>query len=318
MDEERVVDIGAGHFLAKNRIKENYKKIMTDVVNFAVGGNLPDTVMEYANMFTDFYSSTYFNARNILQRFGETSSGKMDYSPFYLEKPRSKCNLELYTGFWYAYIYTNGSLELLCNTGLYQCDKEVMTQVRIPDKTHTIGCKKSNCRKVRIMKPPCKDPIFSDEFNISSCCNFPNISKAMPHNITLKPSKDTRRNFNPFIPLCQYAGEPELLTFRSCNMFSRAYTDMGIGFTFNSEKFDNIYKPTEVNVQTNMAFFFNNEKPVVHPKASGKNFQLKIVIDANNEEVELYESNQVPDFRLKPKPFLLTVHDPFSPASLRS
>ena len=45
-------------------------------------------------------------------------------------------------------------------------------------------------------------------------------------------------------------------------------------------------------------------------------FQLKIVIDANDEEVQMFEKND--DFREKPKPFILTVHDPSSPASLRS
>ena len=350
MDEKRVVDIGAGHLLAENTIGQNYKKIMTDVINIAANGGLPDTVMDYANIFTDLYSSSpLYSASNILRKYDATIGGTLEFTPFYREGPRSRCNLELYTGFWYAYLYSKGSLKLKCSTGESDCDKETMTSVVY--KGSNI-CEVSSCRKVQIIRPPCNDPNFSEKYNISACCNFiqnissdraamlrvlkfsiqsphlleseeeemsvfQNISKAIPNYLTLKPNKDTRRNFNPFIPLCQYGGEPKLLTFRSCNMFSRAYTDMGIGFSFNTEMFANIYKDTEVNIQANEALFFNKEKQVVYPKASGKKLQLKIVIDANNEEVEYSEKNYE-NIALKPKPFLLTVHDPSSPASLRS
>ena len=240
----------------------------------------------------------------------------------------------------------------MCNTGFSDCDEEAMTVIRHQDYTGSKSCKLNSCRKVQVTKPPCYDLYLSEKYNISSCCNFienissnraamlkvlkfsmqsphlleseeeemsvfPNVSMIFPNLITLKPSEDTRRNFNPFIPLCQYSREPELLRFRSCNMFSRAYTDMGIGFSFNSEMFSNIYKATEVNVQANEAMFFNNAKEVVFPKGSGKKFQLKVVIDANDEEVELSE-NDADNFSKKPKPFLLTVHDPSSPASLWS
>ena len=89
-------------FLAENSIRQYDKKYMTDAINLAGGGNLPDMVMDYANIFTDLYSSSLQQASNILERTGGGSVGRSNYKPFYAEGPRSNCNIELYTGFWYA------------------------------------------------------------------------------------------------------------------------------------------------------------------------------------------------------------------------
>ena len=119
---------------------------------------------------------------------------------------------------------------------------------------------------------------------------FPNMSLALPGYKSKKPSKLNRRNFNPFIPLCQYDGQPKLMNFESCNMFNRAYTDSGLGYSFNTKRFFEMYKDTGVNSDKFQAFFFNNETQVRYPRSSGKKFQLKMVIDANSEEVEVFEN----------------------------
>ena len=87
---------------------------------------------------------------------------------------------------------------------------------------------------------------------------FPNMSLALPGYKSKKPSKLNRRNFNPFIPLCQYDGQPKLMNFESCNMFNRAYTDSGLGYSFNAKGFSEMYKDTKNNREQFQAFFFNN------------------------------------------------------------
>ena len=234
MDEKRVVDVGAGHFLAEGQILKYDKTYMTNTINFAADGSLPDMVMDYANVFTDLFNQPQSSeARQILHKIDNVNTiGNVVFNPFYLEEPRSKCDLELYTGFWYAYLYSKGNLNLVCNTGSFHCDKEAMTRVQPVDQDG-FSCEVSNCKKIRIVKPPCYDPKLGEKYKISPCCNFiqnissnraamlrvlkfsrqsphlleseeeemsvfPSVSKAMPNYITLKPSKDTRRNFNLF------------------------------------------------------------------------------------------------------------------------
>ena len=350
MDEKRVVDIGAGHLLSIAAGQNNrFRHGLTNAINFGADGTLPDDIYDYALLFSDLYSSGINEAKanEIITK------GRAHLKTYYKSNPRSLCNLELYTGFWYSYIYWNGTVVLKCpeHSQRVNCDNEEMSQVH--DQTESIDCRKSDCTKnVSLSGPPCQDFALSEEYGFSTCCDFiqnvsrnraamlkvmkftiqsphlleseeeefsvfPNISQVFPAYKSRISSEETRRNFNPFIPLCQYSGEPEIMTFRSCNLFTRAYTDKGIGYSFNSEKFTTTFQETTDNVDGHLAMWFNNKREVEYPKSSGKDFQLRIVIDANIEEVERYEKN-IDDVDKMPKAFLLTVHDPSSPANLRA
>ena len=351
MDEKRVVDIGAGHLLAiADGQNGRFKHGLTRAINFGAGGSLPDDIYDYALVFSDLYSSGINGARADEM----ITKGRAHLKTFYSRRnPRSLCNLELYTGFWYSYIYWNGTVVLKCpeHTQKVSCEKKEMSQVH--DQSKTINCIEGDCTKnVSLSGPPCQDLALSEEHGFSACCDFiqnvsrnraamlkvmkftiqsphlleseeeelsvfPNMSQVFPDYKSRKPSEDTRRNFNPFIPLCQYSGEPEIMTFRSCNLFTRAYTDKGIGYSFNSEKFATSFQETTGNLDGLQAMWFNNKREVQYPKSSGKDFQLRIVIDANNEEVEHYEKG-IHDVDKMPKSFLLTLHDPSSPPNLRA
>ena len=349
MDEDRAVDIGAGHFLSTNEIDTQLKTDMTDAINNASRGSLPYAVFDYARLFTDLYNFFFKEKIYLLRRhtLGYT------LSKYYQTYPQNKCDLSMYADFWYAYIYWNGTVVLMCpDSG--KCDPKDMTKVRNLDIEPSFTCNpKSDCMKtVQLDNHPCQDQTLAAEYGFLTCCDFnrnisanraamlkvlkftiqsphlleseeeemslfPNMSQALPSYRTLKNSEDNRRNFNPFIPLCQYNGEPEVRSFRSCNLFSRAYTDMGVGYSFNTEKFEFIYKQNQGNMDSNQALFFNNKKYVQYPKSSGKNYQLQIVIDANSEEVERFEKEILKSKKM-PRPFLLSAHDPSSPANLRA
>ena len=350
--------VGAGHFLAKfsiDQANKQFKKDFTDAINYGTGGSLPQTVFSYEKLFTDWLNQPGNMAvHEMMKRTkGYTKAGPY-FGPFYQDHPRSECNIASYFGFWYAYIYWGGKVVLKCAETEgedFNCNQETkMTQV--VNLNEQFLCATKSCKKVIILqRNPCQEQALAEQYGFSACCNFnknissnraamlkvlkftiqsphlmesveeelsifPNMSQAFPAYKTIQPSENTRRNFNPFIPLCQYSGQPEVMSFRSCNMFKRTYTDMGIAYSFNSDKFGIIYKETENSKEANKAFFFNNKEDVRYPESSGKEFILKIVLEANMEQVEQFE--QQDNYKLSPRPILLTVHDPKIPPTLRS
>ena len=117
-----------------------------------------------------------------------------------------------------------------------------------------------------------------------------------------KPTEDKRRNFNPFIPLCQYAGKPKKMTFRNCNLFRRSFTNVGLGYSFNNGRFQEMFKDNKMNNLMLKSLFFNNEVNIRYPESSGPDYALELVLDANIEEVQRYEKS-AEDTTKKIKPF---------------
>ena len=44
-----------------------------------------------------------------------------------------------------------------------------------------------------------------------------------------------RERPNAFVPLCKFDGQQEVMTLETCDLFTRGFTNRGLGYTFNSE-----------------------------------------------------------------------------------
>ena len=134
--------------------------------------------------------------------------------------------------------------------------------------------------------------------------------------IAKKFSEKTRRNFNPFIPLCQYEGLPETMTFETCDLFNRGFTNMGLGYSFNANSFTKMYQQTEYNTLFKKIMFPSQNDQVRHPGSSGPDYRLRFVLNGDSEAVKQYEKAK--DYTKVITEFTLGIHDPSEPANLRA
>ena len=109
---------------------------------------------------------------------------------------------------------------------------------------------------------------------------------------------------NSFISLCQFEQNPQLMRLDNCNLFKRSFTNRGLGFTFNNDKIQQLYKHTKnIDLQLD-SFFFNKEQDPKLTSASPDD-ALKVMIENNFEEISDYENTQSPvnpagDMKFKP------------------
>ena len=176
----------------------------------------------------------------------------------------------------------------------------------------------TTCQFITLSRPPCADEGMSKSFQFHHCCkfvksfseNFAATLKIMkysvqaPHflesveeearvfeNIShafgvsryiLKPTEkrnEGRRNFNSYIPLCQYAKDPHEMNFFNCDLFHRSMSNMGLSFSFNSERFWWMYQKNNYNKLFERVMVPNTEKKVIYPKSSGQNFRLRFLLN---------------------------------------
>ena len=117
-----------------------------------------------------------------------------------------------------------------------------------------------NYEKAFVSEKPCTNP----ESSYASCCSITKlidteleaVLKVMKYSVQPLAYKDSDvksvmgdfkfleyetddkqmdddENWNPQIPICKYAGKPDSLDPKQCNMFQASITDDGMGYTFN-------------------------------------------------------------------------------------
>ena len=109
------------------------------------------------------------------------------------------------------------------------------------------------------------------------------------------------------------------MTMSDCNLFKRSFTNKGIGFTFNNERKEKVFKE---HYKSPVFFFNSKRKPSLMKSASSKH-ALKAVVENNVEEVERFDRTKSPsqpegDLTIEPTEISISLHNPKEPADLRS
>ena len=224
----------------------------------------------------------------------------------------SACDPEassIYSYFWYAYLFDDGLMKFNCSVHKEMCLNEIHSECFVfgNDKT---------CDIIHVKKPPCQDVEQSKMYKFSPCCdfvssyteNFEATLKLMKYSVQSIHFQETvdeenrvfggvdkafnqsrfilkkrnpamRRNFNSLIPLCQYAGSPEEMGFANCNLFRRSISNLGMSFSFNAEKFWQVYRKTDYNKLFERVMAPNTEQKSRFPTSSGPEFGLTFVLN---------------------------------------
>ena len=113
------------------------------------------------------------------------------------------------------------------------------------------------------------------------------------------------------------------MSFSNCNLFKRSFTNMGVGFSFNNELRQNMYKNSSDLHLFLSTLIVNDDKKVSMMESASSQKSLKVLIENNLEESEFYEDTKNADMpkgilNLKPRKIKVTLHEPKEPANIRS
>ena len=228
-------------------------------------------------------------------------------------------------------------------------------------KTVLMTIKKDNSKGILlegdIFGPPCGDDKLVKTFKLENLCDFMKAisKKPLPILSMLKYSKqspvyvetkeeysstfgrmnETLRNFgypyeneiqvrerpNAFVALCSFHHVLGSRNFEDCNLFFRSFTNTGIGYTANSEVASKLFKSKNVGGPEYFTFP-NNQIDPINMISAGSNHALRVLIENNREEVDVYENTKSPsmpngELKLKPKEIQVSMHNPLEPANIR-
>lgn len=368
MSSNVLTDIGAGHLLKflldghsdKGIIvtgTNEFRREASEIINRVLGSNFGYNMLELSK-----YLSHGFNRKD-----WSIADDDKFYSIGEITK-ESKCDKDaskLYSIFWAAYMLNEDKrLHYNCSNQHKACSDIG------PDCFQYNPVHSKDCSSIVLENPPCKDEQLSKSFNFMPCCdlvksfteNFQATLKLMKYsvqsvhfqesseeegrvfaNITnafedskyfIKPSGPlNRRNFNNFIPLCQYAGQPEEMKFENCNLFKRSISNLGLSFSFNTDNFWNIYQSNKYNSIFENIMFPNMDSEIQFPDSSGPDYRLRFILNGKlilflramncfcdpgdeNNAAEYWKTNG-DDYTKAVSEFTVGVHDPSVPANLR-
>ena len=124
-------------------------------------------------------------------------------------------------------------------------------------------------------------------------------------------------NENAFVPLCLYGKFSDSWKMKYCNIFKRSFTNVGIGYTFNNLKNNDLYK----DIKTGEVLFKNDDHDPIKMKSADASSKdgLYVMIEANAEEVDRFEKTKYQlsygNFEIKPVEVRVTLHNPSEPAN---
>ena len=76
-------------------------------------------------------------------------------------------------------------------------------------------------------------------------------------------------------------GQPEPTT-PYCSAFKPSFTDKGICYSWNNNKFSNLFDKSEyINEMTDIFEYRSEDRPIVYPQANGPNYGFKFIIDTH-------------------------------------
>ena len=125
---------------------------------------------------------------------------------------------------------------------------------------------------------------------------------------------------NALIALCSFSQNAVKKLFSNCDLFKRSFTNKGLGFTFNNDMKNTLYKHSDLSMNV---FMVNVKNKVFNMSSAGSEHALKVLIENNMEEIERFERTIIPDNRvgvvgLKPISIPVSLHNPKEPANIRS
>ena len=237
--------------------------------------------------------------------------GNWFYSLGDITNKNSQCSSEtskIYSYFWYSFLFQQNILQYNCSYKPCSAD--------ITSKCINLTKRGMNCTIVEVKRPPCENEEQSRMFKFQPCCDiiksfsqnieaslkimkysipaihfqenvdeekavFSNLSAAFEDSsyILKQPSSALRRNFNNFIPLCQYAGNPEKMRFSNCHLFKNSFSNMGLSYSFNMEKLWNIYLRTDYTNMFNKIMNPNIDQNIIYPDSSGPDSRLRFILN---------------------------------------
>ena len=256
-----------------------------------------------------------------------------------------------YADFWKVFNRREPVLTTICTPPDNCEDRDHFTLVET-ENARTIASsflkdkdKRFRVKQALLENPPCRDLKQAEEFGFEQMCGFlQNISsnkqsflhlmkftKQSPVYIEedqlFKPLQEKAANYgyfykenrerpNPFIALCKFEENEEFqMTFENCDLFSRSFTNRGLGFTFNNLPASDLLKRNRnINLQSETFLFNKATAPRLITSASPEH-ALSVVIEANREEIAKYlksksDFNTQGELNLKPKNILVALHDP--------
>ena len=254
----------------------------------------------------------------------------------------STTELKTYQTFWKEFNKYEEKIAFICTmTDCNEQENFVLVKSEVhQDMMATFlkdEAKKDKVRQADLILPPCHDMSLAEQFKFNSICDFlrnissdkapllklMKFSKQSPvFNVSEHEENDIFADLesvssqygyfpksmpsrpNSFISLCQFEKNPELMRLDNCNKFRRSFTNRGLGFTFNNDKIQQLYKHNKnIDLQLD-SFFFNKEHD---PKLTSANPDdaLNVMIENNFEEISHYENTQsaanpAGDMKLKP------------------
>ena len=123
-------------------------------------------------------------------------------------------------------------------------------------------------------------------------CSIPRIQLKQSHLRQILSrciSSDLKKYFqiilNPFVALCKFEENISTMSFENCNLFQRSYTTLGIGYTFNNENDQKLFKKTYRNTE------FSNKRNPSMMRSTNIKHSLAVVIDSNTEEIYFNENS---------------------------
>ena len=111
------------------------------------------------------------------------------------------------------------------------------------------------------------------------------------------------------------------MTFQNCQKFRRSFTTSGIGYTFNNDIADKIFKnPNTINTKI---FMINAKSTPTKMESSSPDSPLEVILENNMEEVDSFETTKttsipIGDLGQKPRKVKIVLHNPYEPANIRS
>ena len=173
-----------------------------------------------------------------------------------------------------------------------------------------------------MLKYNVQSPIFIEDDHEYDTI-FASINKSLKQfGYSSEEVKPVKERPNAFVALCSFDHDLEDQTFDDCQIFFRSFTNMGIGYTANSEMASVLFKSKNYGSPGN--FLFPNDR--IKPKKmtyAGSDYALRVLIENNREEVDFFENTKSKTspkgvLSLKPKEKKVSLHNPLEPANMRS
>ena len=92
--------------------------------------------------------------------------------------------------------------------------------------------------------------------------------------------------------MCNYGPLYKPLQFSGCNLFKRSFTNKGLGYTFNNEIKEKLFKKAKLSKFIANVMFLNEKDEVSKMMSPGSDEALNVLIENNAEERDNYEKTR--------------------------